>query len=40
MAGGFAGVYELGGVVEYFFLSWSDLVLNWGVFYTYYSYRL
>lgn len=36
----FAGVYEMGVVVESLFLSWSAFVLTWGVFYTYYSYRL
>ena len=40
MAAEFAGVYEMGVVVESLFLTWSAFVLTWGVFYTYYKYRL
>ena len=37
---GFAGIYEMGPTVEALFLNWSVVVLVWGGFYIYYSYRL
>jgi uncharacterized membrane protein len=40
MAAEFAGFYEMGVVVESIFVTWSAVVLTWGVFYTYYKYRL
>ena len=39
MAAEFAGVYEMGRLVETLFIAWSVVVLTWGGFYTYYSYR-
>ncbi|MCX2818328.1 MAG: hypothetical protein ACI9QA_000171 [Methanobacteriota archaeon] len=38
LAAEFAGVYEMGPIVELFFMAWSAFVLTWGVFYTYYKY--
>jgi uncharacterized membrane protein len=39
MAAEFAGVYEMGRLVETLFIAWSVVVLTWGGFYTYYTYR-
>lgn len=39
MAAEFAGMYEMGRLVETLFVAWSVVVLTWGGSYTYYSYR-